>query len=212
MPEFYNGMYPKPRGATDYMDSAHLIGVMIFVGQDVSIDILRNYHIGRGFLVRCPVNCGSSLQPLNTYNFTRDQLISLLSAFYIKNQYEIIHKVIRNIGWRMWNTDKDAVGTKKKFPDGPDILDPSHFGYLRILNSKKPLFFQKAWMLLKILVNSKFTPLKEPNNIIIMSYYYGYLDLLKRLNPQLKQAINGYWNGWRGEPEIAQALCKKVGL
>lgn len=212
MPEYYNGMYPKPRGATDYMDSAHLIGVMIFVGQDVSIDILRNYHIGGGFLVRCPVNYGSSLQPLNTYNFTRDQLISLLSAFYIKNQYEIIHKVIRNIGWRMWNTDKDAVGTKKKFPDGPDILDPSHHGYLRILINKKPLFFQKWWMIADIIFTSLFFPMKEPNNLIIMSHYYGYTELLKRMNPKLKDAICKYWSGWRDEKQLADMICRSLGV
>lgn len=212
MPEYYNGMYPKPRGATDYMDSAHLIGMMIFAGRNVSLEILRRYHIGGGYLVRCPENVGSSLQPNNTKNFTRDQLIALLSAFRIKHQYGTVHKVIRNIGWRLWNTEKDAVGTTKKFPDGPDILDPSHFGYLRILNGKNPLFFQSFWMLAKIFFNGKFTPLKEPNNIIVMSYHYGYIEFLKKMNPKLREAIHGYWSGWRNEPELANDLCKKIGV
>ncbi len=211
MPQYKNGL-PKPNGATDWMDSAHLIGVLTFIGADLNVATVNSYVNELGYAMRCPVDNESDLQPSNYKNFTRDQFIPFIAALHRLRQYGTMRKVLSHVGFRMWNTDKDAVGTKKKFPDGPDILDPSHHGYIRILKGEKPRCFQKAWMIARIYINGWFTSLKEPNNIIIMSYYYGYLDLLKKRNKNLRQAIFDYWGGWRDENGIAEALSKKIGV
>lgn len=211
MPTFQN-VYPRVNNATDLMDSAHLVGIMVFVGQHIDINMVSEYVNPEGYLMRCPINNGCDLEPNNYKNCTRDQLIPFIAALYQLKQYGTLRKVISNVGFRMWNTETDKQGSTKKFPNGPDILDPSHHGYIRILTDRKPLLIQKLWMLARIYINGKFTALKEPNNIIIMSYYYGYLEILKKRNPKLKEAINLYWNGWRGEPEIARDMIKKIGL
>lgn len=212
MPEFYNGMYPKPRGATDYMDSAHLVGMMVYAGMHIDINTVSEYVNSDGYAMRCPINDGCDLQPNNYKNFTRDQFIPFISALYELKQYGTMRRVISHVGLTMWNTESNSEGSKKKFPNGPDILDPSHHGYLRILINKKPLFFQRWWMIADIIFTSLFFPMKEPNNLIIMSHYYGYTELLKRMNPKLKDAICKYWSGWRDEKQLADMICRSLGV
>jgi len=204
------GRYPKPEGATDYMDSAHLIGMLVFLGHKIDNEILHSYVTSDGFIMRCPLNDGCSLEPSNYKNFTRDQFIPFISALAINKQYKTMHKVLKNVTWRMWNTEKDRSGGDKTF--FPDILDPSHHGFLRILTFKKPTLFQKLWMIAKINFYAWFTPCEEPNNLIIMSYHYGMLEYLKKKNPQLYISIYKYWAGWRGEENLAAELCKTIGV
>ena len=215
---FNSNGFPRPNGATDWLDSAHLAGLMAFVGHEkMSIEKLGKYFNFETLLAtRCPRD-NSGLNPSNPNNFTRDQLICYLSGFY--KSYPVIPwallKAAKSRGYRAQNTEKDIPGSTKKFPDGPDILDPSHVGYMKICAGLKANWFERLWMLARIKISSKFFPLKEPNNIIVMSIVYGYADILKKSNPQIFQAIKNYWceneGAWRGEPELAEMLIKKLG-
>lgn len=217
---FNENGFPIVAGATDGMDSAHLAGLMAFVGHEkMSFELLRQYAFyslyddGLKFIaVRCPED-SSGLCPSNPNNFTRDQLICLLSGYYsygdeIKAQHLL--EAAKARGYRAQNTEKDIPGSTKRFPDGADILDPSHVGYMKICAGLKANWFEKAWMLARIKIASKFSPLKEPNNIIVMSIVYGYADILRKSNPQIADAVRLYWNSWRGEPELAEMLIKKL--
>lgn len=217
---FNSNGFPKPNGATDYMDSAHIAGLMAFVGHEkMNLDTLQKYAglRGRDFLaVRCPQDY-SGLCPANPYNFTRDQLICLVAGYhaYCRDlKCSMLLDEVKERGHRAQNTEKDIPGSTKKFPDGPDILDPSHIGYMKICAGLEANWFERLWMLARIKISSKFFPLKEPNNIIVMSIVYGYADILKKSNPHIFQAIKNYWceneGAWRGEPELAEMLIKKL--
>ncbi len=211
---FNENGFPKPTGATDWMDSAHLAGLMAFVDHEkMSLNTLREYtYTESGEAVRCPEDY-SGLCPANTKNFTRDQSICLLAGYYSYKMSLITRSLLEQAkarGYRAQNTEKDVPGSTKKFPDGADILDPSHVGYMKICAGLKASWFERLWMLARIKIASRFSPLKEPNNIIVMSIVYGYADVLRRSNPQIYEAIRLYWCGWRNEPELAEMLIKKL--
>lgn len=210
---FNENGFPIVNGTTDAMDSAHLAGLMAFVGHEkMSFKILDKYCPEVGVAVRCPDDF-SGLCPANPNNFTRDQLICLLSGFYsygARGNPYLLYAEARSRGYRAQNTERDVPGSTKRFPDGADFLDPSHIGYMKICAGLKANWFEKAWMLARIKISSKFSPLKEPNNIIVMSIVYGYAGILKKSNPQIYQAIRNYWSTWRGELELAEVLIKKL--
>lgn len=215
--KFDDNGFPYPSGATDKMDSAHLAGLMAFVGHEkMTRDKLLEYcemnEDNEFVLRRCP-NDRTDLDPGNYKNCTRDQLIPYMAgllakdlpvaAIYLKGAAE-------RRGWRAQNTEKDIPGSTKKFPDGADILDPSHIGYMRICAGLEATWFQRLWMKAKIIIDSTFFPMSEPNNIIVMSIIYGYADMLKKWNPEIYRAISEYWTGWRNEPELAKMLITKL--
>lgn len=213
---FNENRFPRPSGATDYMDSAHLAGLMAFVGHEkMNTDLLKEYvsiNYLDAVLRRCP-NDDSGLCPSNYKNCTRDQMIAYFSGLHTYREKllcSILLDATKQRGYRAQNTEKDIPGSTKKFPDGADFLDPSHIGYMKIFAGLKANWFEKAWMLARIKIASKFSPLKEPNNIIVMSIVYGYADFLRKSNPQINQAIRNYWSTWRAEPELAEMLIKKL--
>lgn len=211
MPQYKNG-FPKPNGATDWMDSAHLAGIMNWLGHAKAPAPYLYFDYTNP--VRCPDNDDSGLCPNNPKNFTRDQMICLVAGL-AKVHSGLVRTILLNVlsnGNRAPNTEKDKPGSTKKWPDGPDYLDPSHIGYLKICAGQEPSRLARIIMIARIYINGWFTSLKEPNNIIVMSWYYGYIDLLKKRNPKLKQAIYDYWAGWRDEKEIADLICEKIGL
>lgn len=214
---FNEDRFPRPNGATDWMDSCHAASLMAFVNHpEISHGVLFQYISAYNTPVRCPYDT-SGLCPANPNNFTRDQLITLfagLRAYDFTLTCRALLEAAKQRGYRAQNTEKDIPGSTKKFPDGPDILDPSHIGYMKICAGLKANWFEKAWMLARIKIASKFSPLKEPNNIIVMSIVYGYADILKKSNPQINQAVKNYWceneGAWRGEPGLAEMLIKKL--
>lgn len=215
---FNENGFPRPSGATDFLDSAHLVGLMAFVGHEkMNPELLEKYcswdeKTQHYVLKRCPGEI-SGLNADNYKNCTRDQLLCYVSGLYqygCRFQVRLLLTALRERGYRAQNTEKDIPGSTKRFPDGADFLDPSHIGYMKICAGLKANFFERLWMLARIKISSKFSPLKEPNNIIVMSIVYGYADILKKSNPQIYDAIREYWCGWRQEPELAEMLIKKL--
>lgn len=221
---FNENGFPRPSGATDWLDSAHLAGLMAFVGHEKMPRLkLSKYvtYIDKGddrqlVLRRCPED-SSGLDASNYKNCTRDQLIAYLAGVSCSDLPVVAYGLrlsAKERGYRAQNTEKDIPGSTKRFPDGADFLDPSHIGYMKICAGLKANWFEKAWMLARIKIASKLSPLKEPNNIIVMSIVYGYADILRKSNSQINQAVKNYWceneGTWRGEPELAEMLIKKL--
>lgn len=80
--------YLKPKGVTDYMDSAHYVGIRNFLGYEFdTFDIIDDY-VTNGILSRCP-EIMTGLQPANPHNCTRDQIIGYCSgkSKHIKDIY-----------------------------------------------------------------------------------------------------------------------------
>ena len=211
---FNENGFPRPSGATDWMDSAHAAGLIAFV-DELGIVKLKEYLDevdGNTVLVRCPKDT-SGLNPSNYKNCTRDQLICYMSGLYnlrlTGSSFRLL-QAAKARGYRAQNTEKDIPGSTKRFPDGADILDPSHIGYMKICAGLKTSWFQRLLMLVRIKIASKFSQLKEPNNIIVMSVIYKYATVLVESNPRIYEAVDLYWKTWRNEPELAEMLKKKL--
>lgn len=206
---------PRDNGATDFADSARLAGLMALVGhKDMTRNKLLMYSINNGFdAVRYPfidVAQGISWSN-NPKNFTRDQLICLVAGL---KKLDCPVPCIRLLASaetrksRAQNIEDDVPGSVKKFPNGADILTPSHMNHLRICAGEKPTLLGKAWLMMDIIGSSIFTPMHEPNQLIAMCLTAGpfYVKMLRKMNKKLDEAIKEYWCGWRNEPELAQML------
>lgn len=205
---------PRDTGATDFMDSASRAGLMALfdAGFDPSGLCMYLDHepligfVGRRHPFEVPSN--------NYKNFTRDQLVCLAAGLwkgggrYVPHLYENAVKS----GNRAQNTEKDVVGSTKKFPDGADWLSPSVMNHLRLCSGLKPTVLGTAWLIMDIVYHSLFTPLREPNQLICMCVVAGpkYVKLFKKLNSKWKQGITDYWSGWRGEPLFAQIMIDRL--
>ncbi len=211
------GKYPKDTGATDFMDSARLIGLMATFGYNFDLnknsilDYIQFTGLGRSVAVRCPIEVSSN----NPNNFTRDQLVCLVSGLSAAGFPLAVRSLLRaaeDRGCRAQNTEADMPGTKKKFPDGADFLSPSVMNHLRICSGEKPTLIGKLNLVLDIMYNGAFTPLKEQNQLICMCIAAGpyYVKLYKEKNPSYAQAISDYWCGWRGEPNLAAKMIIKL--
>ena len=211
---FNHNNFPKPAGATDWMDSAHLAGMMALVKHPaMSSDLIRKYVVyvdGQLKGVRCPEDA-SGLCPANPNNFTRDQLIPLVAGLYKMGRQDEVKALLRlaiDSHYRAQNIEKDVPGSVKRFPDGADILLPSHINHLRICSGIKPKLLGKFILCLQVVINGIFTPMSEPNNLIAMCYVAGpsYIKFLKLTNPNINKAVEEYWSGWRGESELASSI------
>jgi hypothetical protein len=220
----FRNFLPRDNGATDFKDSARLAGLMALFEHPE----FGSSHLSRYFVLIYSAKYGNELLPVrnpddsessNPYNFSRDQLIPLAAGLYkMKNEvgqkiymYHVLKALNKRSSFRALNTIGND-GKEKKFPDGPDLLSPSHRNHLYMCSGEKPSLLGRLWLIADILVSSWFTPLEEPNQIIAMAYVAGpwYVKLLKRANKRLDEAILSYWGGWRGEKDFANFLIKKL--
>lgn len=208
---------PKDSGASDYMDSARLAGLLVTLG-------LNDESLLKGILKYTKYNEDNVLVgmrhprevPSNNWkNFTRDQLMCLASGLFKAGEIETAHKlyvaaVDRN--YRAQNTEYDVEGSAKKFPNGADLLTPSHMGHLRACAGLKSTIIQDLWLILDITYHSLFTPLRESNQLICLCVVAGpkYVKMFKALNSKWEQGIRDYWSGWRGESDLAELLIQKI--
>lgn len=213
-----NGL-PKDSGASDYADSARLAGLLATFGHP-AMDrekILQYVKEEGGELVgmRYPyVDPTGNLSSNNPKNFTRDQLMCLaagLSALDCPVACAKLLGAAERRGNRAQNVEKDVPGSTKLFPDGADLLTPSNVNHLEMCAGFKGTLLGKAWLVMDICWNAWFSPMSEPNQLMCQAKIAGpmYVKLMRRLNKKLDAAIDEYWSGWRGEPELAQFLKEK---
>lgn len=213
---------PKDNGATDYMDSARLAGLMSVFQQPNTPDLknymrfnyLNNQYVG----VRHPFE-GDKLGEMpsnNPNNFTRDQLVCLAAGMYFQKHSTfvlILLEEAKKRGWRAQNTEADYPGTTKKFPNGPDWLSPSVRNHLRRCALQKPTWFGNLWLKMDIIFNGLFSSVdSEQNQLMCMCLVAGrgYVDMYKRWNKKWDLQTEIYWKGWRNEPELAQAIINYI--
>lgn len=208
--------FPKPAGASDWMDSAHAAGMIVYYGlPGFDHKKIREYVLASNEAVRCPYD-NSNLDPSNPKNFTRDQLVQLATGLSVndKDLVKVLYDEAVKRNYRAQNTEADVPGSVKKFPNGADLLTPSVMNHLRLCSGQKPKLLGKIWLMIDIAFNGVFSPMSEPNNMISMSLFAGdfYVKFMKLTNPKLKDAIIEYWCGWRAEPELAQLIIKRLAL
>jgi hypothetical protein len=106
-----------------------------------------------------------------------------------------------------WQNDN---GTKKLL--GGDYMLPHEIGFLIACSNLPQGESHLKWLVRDIKFNAKWTPLREPNQLIVKCCMAGseYVKLYKEKTPEWKKAVRSYWNFWRGELGVGEALINKV--
>jgi hypothetical protein len=208
---------PKDNGATDFMDSARLAGLMA-VFSIPNAPQLRKYIRSDWLAVRHPTEGlrEGEMPSNNPLNFTRDQLICL-SAGLCYQGYQLEAKMLLREaearGNRAQNTEADYPGTKKKFPNGADFLSPSHMSHLRRCAGFEPTFIGNLWLKMDIIFNGLFSKNDtEQNQLMCMCLIAGrpYVQMYKKWNKKWDLQTQLYWSGWRNEPEVAKQIINYI--
>lgn len=206
---------PKDSGASDWADSCRAAGILAMFEPNFNAIKCMNYvkYSQDGVLVGVRHPTSSDGGANNWKNFTRDQLMALARGLQLAGEQGTVRKLYeaaRNRCNRAQNTEADVPGSTKKFPNGADLLMPSHMGHLRVCAGLKAKLYQVAWLNMDILFHARFTPLAEPNQLLAMCDAAGpkYLKRYMNLNKQWREGIRAYWSGWRGESALAEQMIK----
>lgn len=211
MPQYRLWGLPRDTGASDWQDSCRLAGLMTLTKHQ-SAPEMKYYtrESSEGLMgIRCPGEPPAD----NPYNFSRDQLVLLVAGLYTQGNIELTKQLYikaKERGYRAQNIEHDYPGTTKKWPDGPDILSPSVMNHLRLCAGLPGFAIGYGFLVLDILINAAFTPMREPNQLIAMCVVAGpkYVRLYKKTTSKWREALRDYWSGWRREPEIAEHVIQ----
>lgn len=176
---------PKPNGATDYLDSPVIAGLMILTEHPLSYLINSSEYVKEGKYWRYPYN--------TELDFSRDQSLPLVAALW-KQGYKYL--------------------VDKSFIVGKDIFSPSQNGHIARCKGEKPSWFQEQWLWLDILWYStdEVGIDVETNQLLCMFIVAGpkWVKRYVRFNPDWRESIRDYWCKWRNEIELAEHIIKYV--
>jgi len=183
---------PRDTGATDFMDSSRLAGMVRLFDDKSKIPIdlyVRTNMRETKKYVRYPF-------VENPYDFSRDQTLCLVAGLY-KAGFSFL-------------VNKDYV-------TGKDIFMPSHMGHLNRCAKKPVNLLQKAWLWIDVLYSTFVKPVNEPNQILAMMYIAylqgekSYLKFWLKHNTKWKQSIKDYWElSFRDEKELSALIIAKL--
>lgn len=188
MPYYDNLGLPKDVGASDFLDSARLAGMLSLVDPENSID-LSLYTNGISY-VRHP-----GVRPFDP-PMSRDQAVPLFAGMWAKKQSIMVDPNYQ--------------------PPNKDYISPSVRGHFIRCAGGKSKWYQDLWLIVDILWSACVRQLDEPNQLIAMLIVAGpwYLKLWTMLNKQWQKSILDYWSendgAWRQEPELANAIIKTI--
>lgn len=182
---------PRDTGATDWMDSARLAGMMKLFDHPQAPRIGYYFRLPGSMPVRYPY--GSGLEMAAT-DFSRDQAVPLIAASalvcFARNFY-------RSIKWC-------------RLISG-DFCSPSVMNHFRMCAGLPGTWLGFQMLKVDIWYNAKYTPTREPNQLIALCMVAGP-QWVKRYKASVdwKTALRLYWSGWRGEAEFAEFLITKL--
>lgn len=101
---------------------------------------------------------------------------------------------------------KDLID--RKYVNGVDIMSPTVSGHEKRCKGEKASLWEDIWLWGDMIAHAKFTPLKEPNQILIMAKKAGKLKQYCWLNPKWRKALRSYWIDTRAKPEVE--LCEHI--
>lgn len=171
-------------------DTASRTGIMALCGSKIDQELMTSF-IHEDGLVRHPFQKKWN-DPRET---SRDQLVCYAAGLSEVSRY--FCGLLQNY---------------YKFFINKDILMPDVRSHLRRCAGMKPTMLGNLFLLLGILWSTKIRPNEEQNQIICMVIVAGpfYRDLYMRWHLTWRENVREYWCGWRDQPEIAEALIKKM--
>lgn len=166
------------------------MGLARFAGFDIPHDLMDYFVTMGGKLIRHPYQSGWN-RPEET---SRDQLVGYLAG---------APKI-----WRKILDENYCMNVNK------DILLPDVILYKKTLADKATILhkvFGYPFLILSIIYTCKVTPDHELNQLGVICHHMGkkWFRLLAKLHPDWENNILSYWNGWRNQPELGEALVRK---
>lgn len=180
--------YPCDSGSIDGADSARLAGIMSVFNHPTFVlcsDYAKRNYIDEYYYLRHPVE-------KNKYAFSRDQASCLFAGLHVQ-------------GSSVW------VNPNYNPPNG-DYISPSVRGHFKRCAGQADNWIERAWLYLEVVYSAIIDPLAESNQLICMLMIADvkYLRLWCELNDEWEISITNYWNGWRGEPELAELIISTI--
>lgn len=172
-------------------DSLSRTGIMALCGSEIDTEKLPFFEQKGAVLVRHPYQTEWA-EPSFT---SRDQVVCAASSGILKVP--------------AWNYARKGKVNK-------DFLTPSVRFYLyKASGTKAPLWIRalgKLNLFIDLIWNTKIKPNAEMNQFACICIVMGpwWADKLCSWHPDIIGNIMGYWNSWRGQPEIAEALIRKL--
>jgi hypothetical protein len=209
---FDSNGFPRDNGATDFMDSARLAGLMKLFNYPCDQTNLAAYQ-SSGVCYRYPLLDAANPASNNPWNVTRDQIICLTAGLYAIGRYDLnllIYNHVKVAGYRAQNLEADVRGSKKPWYNGADLMSPADMAHLRLCANLKPNLLGLLWLRLEI-IGFKLRPAVEPNQLLAKCVVAGpkYVSQLLSGNKVLK-ALRTYWAGWRDEVGLAEHIISKL--
>lgn len=188
--DIYCLIVPEEFRPLDGGDSANRTGIMAMCGSKQDRELIFKFIVSGGF-------CRHPYQPqwADPKKSSRDQLVAYAAGLGTFSKYFA-----------------EMLVDKYKWHINKDILLPDVRGHLRRCAGKKTTWLQDLFLTLSILWSTKITPKEEQNQIICMVIMAGgkFKKLYIRLHPDIRGNLTEYWNGWRDQPEIGDALYEKL--
>lgn len=195
--------FPKDTGASDWLDSARLAGLMSIVNHPNTPN--TSLYIINGQAVRHPDS------PFN--NVTRDQIIPLVAGLYKQGHKDAAKQLYNTckgwLGWGRAQNTHDIFGKQKPIWKGKDILSPAHMLVMAKAAGLSGPKIGYLFVIIDIIWTSYIKKHDENNQLISMLSILGsnWIKLYKLLaGKNYETAIRNYWENWRNEPELAQML------
>lgn len=170
-------------------DSAARTGPMAAAGSEIDMQLVSKFVLPNGKLVRHPFDKKWSDPSLTS----RDQLV----------QYCVYR-------------GSAAIKTARYYLElgrvNKDWLSPSVRLHLHKVALKKPSLALKVIgelnMWADLIWNTKVKPDEELNQFVCMAIVMGpaWSARLLKMHPDLQANMVNYWNGWRNQPEVGEAL------
>lgn len=202
----YMGL-PKDTGATDWLDSCRLAGMMAITKHSDAPKMTSYLILDQG--VRHPSS--------NPNNFTRDQLIPLMAGLCSQNKIKEAEGLYGAALFRHCRAQNTHTldGKEKPWYSGADILTPLHMLVMAKAARKTNYIWEVLGRLnavVDVFYNAAFTPERESNQLICCLYVLGprWLSFYRLITPKWENSVINYWTGWRGEPELAEKIIRLV--
>lgn len=189
---------PVEDNASDKQDSIRLNALMVVFNYPGAVP-MKNYLALRGskiplrddpekFFV-CPKTMYVRHPREYAFDLSRDQYICAIAGFAEEDERYFI---------------------SREFVNGKDFMSPTVAGHEARCKGQTASWWHDLWLWADMMVQAKFTPLSEPNQLLIMLKTAGddWIVSYRKANPQWREALRRYWRYTRTHPE--KDLCEHI--
>lgn len=189
---------PIEDNASDKQDSIRLAGLMAVFDHPEAVPMNRYLLIeGDRIPLRdtpdsvfiCPKNMYVRHPKEYIFDLSRDQYICAIGGFSEQNKRYLIDR---------------------KYVNGKDLLSPTVTGHELRCKGQKASWWHDLWLWCDMMYHAKFTPLSEPNQLLVMLKIAGtdWVQSYCKANPKWREALRTYWIATRAKPEVE--LCEHI--